>query len=135
MTSSTQRSGASKPQSKIPARQRGTTTEGPRDIVITPEAVLFTAAGDNNQGSVYACPWDPPVVCDSPIQLETGQTQPDGIAVSGNKVFWTEFLELGTVKVGTLTPDSSAFTGPAQTLAIDLSYPVRIVADTNSSFR
>lgn len=104
-------------------------SEGPRDIVLTPQAILFTAAGADNQGSVYACLWDPPVVDPTPIQLQTGLTQPDGIAVAGNKVFWTDFLKLGTIKAGTLNSGSTAFTS-VDTLAIDLAYPVRVIADT-----
>lgn len=103
--------------------------EGPRDLVVTPEALVFTAAGANNQGSVYAFLQDPPVGTEPLVQLQTGLSQPDGIALSGNKVFWTEFLELGTVTVGTLNNNFTALNN-VTTLATNLAYPVRVVADT-----
>lgn len=102
--------------------------EGPRDLVTTPEALIFTAAGANNQGSIYAYLQNPLPGADPLVQLQTGLDQPDGIAISGKKVFWTEFLELGNVYAGTLDGASAAFTA-VDTLASNLSYPVRIVAD------
>lgn len=108
------------------------TGESPRDILAVPGALIFTAAGANNQGSVYAFLENPPGA-DALVPLQTGLDQPDGIAVAGNKVFWTEFLEAGNVYAGTLSNDLSLFTA-VEPLATGLSYPVRIVADSKFVF-
>lgn len=108
-------------------------TESPRDILTTPDALFFTAAGANSQGSVYAYLASPPGGGDPLVQLQTGLDQPDGIAMSGKKVFWTEFLESGNVYAGTLNANSTAFTS-VDTLATGLSYPVRAVADSKYLF-
>ncbi|MBK8254306.1 MAG: hypothetical protein IPK82_16765 [Polyangiaceae bacterium] len=106
--------------------------EGPRDLVATDKALLFTAAGDNNQGSVYAFLADPNAT-EKLVNLQTNLSQPDGIALSGAKLFWTEFLEQGNVHMGVLNAASSAFASTT-VLATGLSYPVRIVADTKYAY-
>ena len=50
-------------------------TESPRDILTTPDALFFTAAGANSQGSVYAYLASPPGGGDPLVQLQTGLDQ------------------------------------------------------------
>ncbi|MEZ4294334.1 MAG: hypothetical protein R3B70_05110 [Polyangiaceae bacterium] len=107
-------------------------SEGPRDLVTTDKALIFSAAGANNQGSIYAF-LSNAGGGDPLVQLETGLNQPDGIAIAGNKVFWTEFLEQGNVTVGLLNGAFSAFTSTT-TLATGMAYPVRIAADSKFVF-
>jgi hypothetical protein len=103
--------------------------KSPRDLVITPEALLFTAAGDNKTGAVYAYLQNPAGGADPLVELQTGLDQPDGIALAGNKLFWTEFLATGNVYAGTLNSNFTAFTS-VETLATNQAYPVRMVADS-----
>lgn len=103
--------------------------EGPRDLVVTPDALIFTAAGDNNLGTLYSYRASVPEGVDPLVTLQTGLNQPDGIALAGNKVFWTEYLAAGNVYQGTLNATSSALSSVV-TIAAGQAYPVRMTADT-----
>ena len=102
--------------------------EPPRDVLATSKALIFTAASLTGQGAVYAYLFAPAQDQEPLVQLQGSLTQPDGIASSGNKVFWTEFLDPGRVYKGTLADDFASFTS-VEEISTNNPYPVRIVAD------
>jgi hypothetical protein len=102
--------------------------EPPRDILATDKALLWTTTKPSGTGSVYAY-----LSGGTLVQLRTGYAQPEGIAIFGDKLFWTEFAAGGKVYAGTLKNDFSDFTADPVAFTVDVpnNYPARIVADNS----
>lgn len=103
----------------------------PRDVVFVEDTgvVFWTTTGAGlSDGAILAAV---PGVTD-PITLISGRGQPEGLAVRGNTLYWTELFGDGVFKAGlTGTGPSIALSGSAETLSINasgLSSPYRIAA-------